>query len=156
MSLTSNDYTRLTKIYREENSSMIENLGKNVVLVFIETVTTEVAEDIDDNVRGESFRKPVFKDNYPTVTETTRSIKALVQYNPADFKRYDNRINMANNILRMKTYISELPYLKKCDYIIPDYDVKNDIFTKFKLVREPIPIGLKEDTYCISYWERVL
>ena len=32
---------------------------------------------------------------------------------------------------------------------------KEIIYTKYRLSREPIPVGLKENRYAISFWERV-
>lgn len=155
MALSSADFNDLVQIYQEENDSLIDNLGKNILLVFRQTVETDVVDGIDDNVRGENFRKPSYKTNVPAVTETTREIKGLLVFDPKDFRRLDNRINIPDNILRIKTYITEIPYLTTCDYLVPNYNVSGYTYSKYKLFREPFPIGLKNDRYCISYWERI-
>lgn len=157
MPLSASDFNDLQQIYQEENDSLIDNLGKPILLIFKQTVDSDIdnSDDIDDNVRGESFRKPSYKANVPVVTETTREIKGLIVFDPSDFKRMGNRIDIPDNILRIKTYITEIQYLTSCDYLIPNYNVSGHIYSKYKLFREPFPIGLKNDRYCISYWERI-
>jgi len=155
MSITSQEFQDAISVYKEGMDSLIENIGKNIRLVFIQEITAEVSQDFDDEVRGGQIRKPLYKDNAPTKTETYELIKGLIQYDPNDYKNYDLRINNSSNILRLKTYINNTPSLLKCDYIIPNFDISGYLYAKYSLLREPIPVGLGQDIYTISFWERV-
>ena len=56
-------------------------------------------------------------------------------------------------IVRLKTYLTDLPDLLRADYIIVNANVKDMITCKCRLVRKPMPFGFKEDRYARTYWE---
>lgn len=155
MPLTSSDLDFIVSTYKAENDALITHLGKKVVLFFKQPYDSTINIDVDDPVRGENLRKPIYKDNIPNLVETTREIKALIQLNPSEFIN-DGVLNEQNTVIRLKTFISEAKYLTLCDYIIPNYDIINDIYAKYRIIRAPIPIGLKDDQYCISYWNKII
>jgi len=155
MPLDASDFADITQIYQEENDSIIDNLGKNIRLFFKDLPTETIADDFYDPVRGQALGKPSYKDSAPEPSYTTVEIKAVLQYNPKDYRHFGDRINFGDNVLRIKAYITDLSNLAKADFIVPNYDVINFVYSKYKLLREPIPMGLKEDRYCISYWEKI-
>lgn len=135
---------------------LIDSAGKSIVLYFKkDPQTTEPDSDDYDLIRG-GIKKPFFKDS-PYIEEyDTTTIKALISQNPRDFKNFGIRINDIEGTIRLKTYLSDVPSLIRCNYIKLGDDVQNIIGTKFKIIREPIPIGLKTDRYAISFWERII
>lgn len=151
------DLSQVVPIYQSRIDDIINQLGKNVTLYFKSTVTN-VATAFDDPVRGD-IMKPAFKTTVaapaPTITYNTRVLKALVKWNPKDFEMYGLTIKNAAGIIRIKTFLTDVPDILRCDYMVPNSDVRGIIDTKFKLIREPIPVGLQTDRYAVSYWERV-
>ena len=130
-------------------------VSKKVTLVFKEKVEN-VESDFRDGVRPNSLKKPSWKDGTssgPQITEHKSNIYALIQHNPRDFNKYNINIKKPEETVRLKTYLSDIPDLQRCDHIIPDADNTGILYKKFTLVQQPIPIGLKESRYAISFWE---
>ena len=144
------DLTHLVPIYQNHIDNLIDQLGKEVTLYFADTVQN-VNEKFDDPVRDQSTRMPHYKttssDPAPTVTHNTRTIKALVRVSPTDYESFGIKIRQPAEIMRLKTFLRDVPDLKRCEYVVYD--------GKYRLVREPTPVGLKEDRYAVSFWERV-
>lgn len=138
--------------------SQLDNLGEDVILVFKPTVSN-IDNNFNDIVRDEDLRKPSYKQTTiqqaPDVQENFKVIKALVRYNPKDFETFDTKVLKPMSILKLKCRISDIPDLKRCEYIIPSSQDQKVFDTRYSLLREPIPIGIKENIYCISYWERI-
>ena len=147
------DLTGVVPIYQNAIDSIIDQMGKNVTLYFKPTVTGSTASNTD-GIRGES-KLPSFKQGTPTVTQNTMVVKCLIKYNPKDFNSFGVNANIPNGLMRLKTFLSYLPDLRRCEFVVPNSDVEDMIKTKYKLAREPIPIGLQEDRYCVTFWERV-
>lgn len=148
------DSSYLTSVYQERIDYAINNLGKDIVLYIArDPVETEPTEEEFDPVRGQqikhkNFKPSAFQKQYDIVT-----IKALVNNDPKDFQRFNIQISNSANVVRLKTFMQHLPNLQKCEYILlPNSELS---YSKFKLIREPMKHGFKEERYCISYWERV-
>lgn len=62
---------------------------------------------------------------------------------------------MAKTTVRLKTYLTDVPDLRRCLYVQVHSDVGAIIDSKFKLIMEPIPTGLKVDRYAYTYWEHI-
>lgn len=150
------DYSNAINIFQDGIDSLIDNLGKNVTLVFRDT-TTNVNTSFNDPIRNKTIRMPDFKKSpsvsAPTRSENTKVIKALISYNPKDFKNFGLNLNENDVIVRLKTYLTILPDLVHCDYMIPSSDVQDALLHKFKLIRAPVPRGLGEDRYAYTYWK---
>lgn len=152
------DLTEVVPIYQENIDALINQLGKDVVLHF-KTEVSNVTSDFNDFVRDGSLRLPDFKktqDNpAPVKTETTKTIKALLQIAPGGFANYNIRVEDAVLVMRLKTFLTDVPDLKRCSYIVAPTDAVSIVHTKFRLIREPVATGLKVDRYAISFWEAI-
>jgi hypothetical protein len=148
-------FTELTKIYEREIDSIIENFGKDCLLVFHEIITNPNTE-ISDPLRDDSRRPSYQSDNpQPTSERTTRTLKVLTKHNPSDYENFGVKVKQPNDILKIKSYVTDMPDLKRADYIIPDINVQGFSGARYRLIREPIPRGLKNNRYAVSYWEPV-
>lgn len=153
------DLSSLVPIYQENIDALINQLGKPVTLYF-EKAITNVTDDFRDPVRDDSIRLPDFKatteNPKPTVSVKTRTIKALVQIAPREF--YTGGISRAQqpgSIIRIKTFLTDVPDLKRCDYIVPMSDDTAFYDGRYRMIREPIPIGLQVNRYAVSFWEKL-
>ncbi len=90
----------------------------------------------------------------PSIEYETEVIKALIKYSPSDFVTFGTKAQLPDGVVRLKTFLSDVPKLKRCEYIMPNYDSRDIIYTRYRMIREPIPVGLQKDRYAISYWER--
>lgn len=149
---------KLKEIYQSHINWLIDNAGKPVILYFQETVTN-VDETFDDFMRDGNIRKPLYKgDNTipaPTIVENTKTITALIEYNPKDFQDYGPKVNDPKSIVRLKTYLKDVPDILRCEYMTPSAETIDILHKHYRLLREPIPFGLREEKYAISYWNRI-
>lgn len=139
------------QLYLDE---LINTLGKNILLYYPPTITVN-DESFADTVREGQLRKPDYKsEDAPTKVENTEIIKALIEYQPKNFISFGTTKDSAN-VLMLKCFLTDAPKLLRAEYIVPSYDSKDILYTKYRLIREPIPRGLQIDRYCVTYWERM-
>jgi hypothetical protein len=147
----------LVPIYQAAIDDIINKMGKSVVLHFVSTVTN-VQTSFDDIVNPGDTRMPDYKETSsvpaPDVVENTKTIKALHSYAPKEWRQVAPHVNEAQSVLRLKTFLTDVPDLTRCQYIVPSSGSQNTIPSKFRLLKEAIPVGLQTDRYAITYWER--
>lgn len=143
----------LIEVYQQGIDALLLSYGKNVIIHFKNSITN-VPTTMDDSIRNDSIKKPIYKDiPEPTIVENTRTITALIRNNPSDFQRFNLKIDNPQNIVRLKTKVIDLPDLQRCDFITVNDDEDGDISRRYKLLRLPIPIGLGQNKYGITYFE---
>lgn len=149
-------FNNLVSIYAENIDSLIDNMGKDIEIFYPSTVVVN-NESFNDEVRDQSIKFPSFKGSTATTTtEHTEIIRALIKHTPKEYVRNAyTKIDQPDGILRIKTYLTHLSKLQRAEYIIPHIESLAMLNSKYRKVGEPIPIGLKYDRYCISYWERI-
>ena len=146
---------KVIKPYRQHIDNMINNMGKDLTLHFVKKTTT-VNDGFNDPVRNKSTRKPNFKsaagETAPTRVTNTKTIKALIEWDPKDFKDFTGKVNKRDTVIRVKTYLTDVPDLLQCKYVVPNSEHENIHLQQFKLFRAPMPRGLGEDRYAYTYW----
>lgn len=158
MPIDADSFNEIVKIYQTEIDSLIENMGKEVTLHFKDTVAN-VNNEFYDPIHGRDIKMPAYKGTganpEPTITEHTKTIKALIRIDPSDFRLFAGMsVQEPNALIRLKTYLTDIPDLKRCEFIVPFVPDIGIIDTKYHLLREPIPAGLKENRYALTYWGR--
>ena len=152
------DIDRVVPIYQDGIDALIDSLGKPVRLFFKDSVDN-VNTEYDDQVRPGNTRKPAWKEtstnNAPNVTENYRDITALIQHNPSDLDRFNINVEKPEDTLRLKCFLKDVPDLTRAEYIIPNHDDVKAIYAKYKILRQPVPIGLNENRYALSFWQRI-
>lgn len=146
------EFDSLVNIYEAEIDGLLNVMGKPCLLVFHETIINP-SEETNDPVRNDS-RKPFYESNVPIPVSNreTKVIKALTKHGPSDYETFGVKVKEPRDIVRLKTFLTDVPDLKRCDYIIPDLNVKDVVGLKYRLIREPVPRGLKRNRYAVSYW----
>lgn len=152
------DLTNLVPVYQQNIDALIEQLGKYVELYFEDTVSN-VQPDFYDPVRGGEVKQPSFKGSdttpSPTVSNNKVTIKALHKYAPKEWNVVAPYVNEAASILRLKTFLTDVPNLIRAKYIVPSLGAQGIVNTRFRLLKEAIPVGLQVDRYAITYWIRI-
>ena len=157
----------LIGIYQSRIDALINQLGKNV---FLEFKKTRVAcpnclfDTMRDRSRG-IFRPggprpfargrscPWCKGKGFEETDNNKCIKALLKWNPRDAADYGLSLSDHKGIVRIKTFLTEYKDLVRAETAIVNHDIADIANFRVKLIRGPIPVGLREDRYCISFWE---
>lgn len=160
------DLTRVVPIYQENIDALINQLGKTITLYF-EPTKTDCPNCIFDSTTGRSSGRykeggPIPFTNGTTCpyckgvgfisSNSTRDIKGLIKWNPKEFNRYSVNININTNTCRVKTFLSNVADINKAIYAVIQSDTSSILEQKVYLVRQPIPTGLQEDRYALTYW----
>lgn len=155
MSLDPKILMNLIPKYQSALDLLINTMGKSIRLHF-KSIVTNVESDLDDQIRLNEERKPSYKATIkPTVIENTKDIIVLIRHAPKDYKNFGIRIDFPQNLIRIKSFLTDSADLQKCEYISIDNDPNAILNGKYKAIRVPVPIGLGISRYAISYWERV-
>lgn len=153
------DLARVIPIYQSRITELIEQLGKPVMLYFDTMLTEGTSTKFTDKAREGSLRKPVWKelttDTAPTIVPSTREIVALLKYNPRDFEIKSVSVDTAEGTVRLKTFLRDVPDLLRADYIIPSSNDTNVVYQKYRMIKDPTPVGLQENFFAVSYWELI-
>jgi len=159
----------LIKIYQSRIDALINQLGKNVTLEF-DPILTACPNCTFDRIRKRStgiyrpggprpFRRgrkcPWCKGRGLLETPVTKCIKCLIKWHPKDAKNYGISIVSKKGVVRLKTFLTEADDLIRAKTIIANADIITQIKLRVKLIKGPIPVGLREDRYCISFWELI-
>jgi hypothetical protein len=156
----------LIKIYQDRIDSLINQLGKNVYLIFdpiIEPCTNCEFDVISNRSTGiykiggpilfsRGQKCPYCKGKGLLERENAKCIKCLLKWNPKEAFNYGISVQKNDGIVRLKTFLTDAPYLIKAKYAIVNHDIENIFRLRVGLIGGPIPVGLREDRYSISFW----
>jgi hypothetical protein len=143
--------TELVPIYQAAIDKLIDEMGKNVTLVYKPTVTS-VSTSSDPIFGGN--RSPTSQPT--TTTQNTKTIKALIEWTPKDMiRQYDIKLEQGQVVATTKSYLTDVPDILRCEHAILNSDSKGFIGYKFRILREPIPLGLQQDRYALTFWQRI-
>lgn len=157
----------LIKIYQSRIDALINQLGKNVQLEF-DPIRASCPNCTFDNIRKRStgiyipggprpFSRgrqcPWCKGRGYEETTVTKCIKCLIKWNPEDVENFGISIGKRNGIVRFKTFLTEADDLIRAKTAIANRDIEDQLKLRVRLIQGPIPVGLRERRYCISFWE---
>lgn len=157
MPLTPGEFADVVEVYEQEIDGLIESMGKDCLLVFKESVVPPDDPSVDPIYGNSKFDDYKFSPPIDNLvrTENTKIIKALITHNPSDFVSFVGKVYEPSDLLRLKTYARYVPDLRRCDYIIPDINVKDAFGHKYRLIRDLIPRGMVNNRYTLGYFARV-
>jgi len=159
----------LIRIYQSRIDALINQLGKNVYLEF-DPIRDPCPNCTYDTMRKRSTgiyipggprpfkrgrRCPWCKGRGFTETAVNKCIKCLIKWNPEDAKNFGISVSKNSGIVRLKTFLTEADDLMRAQTVIVNHDIVGQMKLRVKLIQGPIPVGLREDRYCISFWELI-
>jgi hypothetical protein len=159
----------LIEIYQGRIDSLINQLGKNILLEFdpIKEPCTNCEFDIIRNRSNGIYKTggsipfargskcPYCKGLGFLEIKTTKCIKCLIKWRPREFRNFGISINKNYNIVRLKGFLTDIDDFMRAKTAIIDYDISNIFMQRVRLIKGPVPVGLREDRYCVSYWELI-
>lgn len=159
----------LIKIYQDRIDSLINQLGKNVLFIFdpiIEPCTNCVFDTEKNRSTGvykiggpipftRGYKCPYCKGQGFLERAVEKCVKCLIKWNPKEFKNYGISVQKNHAVVRLKGFLTDAPYMVKAKAAIVDHDIKKSFKLIVRLIQGPIPVGLREDRYCVSYWELI-
>ncbi len=159
----------LIAIYQDRIDALINQLGKNIRLIF-DPITDPCPNCLYDTQRKRStgryrnggprpFKRgrkcPYCKGRGLLETSVEKCIKCLVKWSPKELKRYGISVENKKGIVRLKTYLTSIGDIIGAKTAIIDYDQVDIVKLRVRKIRGPTPVGLREDRYCISFWELI-
>lgn len=159
----------LIGIYQSRIDALINQLGKNVYLEF-DPIREPCPNCTFDKIRNRSTgiykpggprpfvrgrRCPFCKNKGLLETVVNKCIKCLIKWNPHDAKDFGISVSQTKGIVRLKTYLTEADDMIRAKTILTNHDIIGQMKMRVRLIRGPIPVGLREDRYCISFWELI-
>jgi hypothetical protein len=98
---------------------------------------------------------PYCKGNGFLETPVQKCIRCLIRWNPKDAIDYGISISRGTNVVRFKTYLYNYPDLVRAKFAISNYASQDIAKLKVRRIKDPIITGLRDDRYCISFWETI-
>lgn len=159
----------LIGIYQDRIDSLINQLGKNVLFIFdpiIEPCTNCIFDTEKNRSTGvykiggpipftRGHKCPYCKGQGFLERAVEKCVKCLIKWNPKEFKNYGISVQKNHAVVRLKGFLTDAPYMVKAKTAIVDHDIKKSFKLIVRLIQGPIPVGLREDRYIISYWELI-
>lgn len=159
----------LIDIYQSRIDALINQLGKHVLLEFT-PIMTSCINCYYDSVRKRS--NGVYKSGGPRPFSRGRKcpyckgrgfleeavdecIHALLKWNPKEAEDYGIAVSKHQGVVRIKTYLYHMSSLMRAKTAIVNYAIRDIMTMKVQKIKGPIPVGLREDRYCISFWELI-
>lgn len=159
----------LIQVYQSSIDSLINQLGKNIYLEF-DPIRGPCPNCTYDTVRKRSTgihisggprpfargrRCPYCKGRGLIETAVNKCIKCLIKWKPKEAEDFGIAASKQKGIVRLKTFLTEADDLKRARTIIVNHDIADRMKLTMRLIRGPTPVGLREDRYCISFWELI-
>jgi len=148
--------------------TLIRELGKTVKLIYDPTIIDCPNCEVDPigNKAANRFRPgqqrfadgrrcPYCRGTGKTEEENSEEIIALIKFNPRDYKKFGISIQDPSSLIRMKTFLTDVIKIQRATTAVIDLQTKGIIKTTCRRLKDPIPTGLKESRYAITFWERI-
>ncbi len=159
----------LIEIYQSRIDALINQLGINIHLEF-DPIVAPCDNCGFDAVKGRSTgvykpggpmpfsggRKcPKCKGEGVTKTANTQCIKCLVKWNPQDYRQFGIAVGNEKALVRTKGLLADAPAIMRASTAVMNADIEDQIVLRVRRLRGPIPVGLREDRYAITFWELI-
>ena len=156
----------LINVYRGAIDSMINQLGKNLFINF-PPIVEPCVNCFFDSVRRRStgiyipggprpFKRgrqcPWCKGRGFEETPNTKCIFGLIKWDPKEILNYGIDVSDYSGVVRVNTFLTEAVDIIKARTAVIDYDQKEPLRLRTKLLKGPVPVGLREDRYCVRCW----
>jgi hypothetical protein len=160
---------QLVAIYQSRIDALINQLGKNVYLEFdpirdpcpnciyntLGKQSTGIYKPGGPRPFDRGRKCPYCKGRGFTETPVNKCIKCLIKWTPRDAQKYGITLSEHKGVVRLKTFLTEADDLINAKFVIANHDIVDQTRLKTRMLQSPIPVGLKVDRYCISFWELV-
>ena len=159
----------IIQIYQDGIDTLIDQLGKNNKLIYDSTIIDCLHCVVDPlgnkpNSRfkpggpinySDGYRCPYCGGDGKTEQENFEILKVLIQFRPKDYKKFNISVQNPSALVRTKSFMTDIIKIQKAKEAIMDVQINDILKIKCRKLRDPIPRGLKETRYAITFWERI-
>lgn len=154
-------------IFQSRIDALINQLGKNILLEFAK-IQVRCPNCLFDTMRDRSRgiyriggprpfargrRCPWCKGRGFEETSSNKCIKALLKWSAKGMAHHGITLSDHKGVVRIKTFLTEFADLQRAETIVVNHDIETVTRLRVKLIKGPTPVGLREDRYCVSFWE---
>jgi hypothetical protein len=100
-------------------------------------------------------RCPYCRGTKKTEEENSEIIQALIQVRPRNYRRFGISTQDPSGLVKLKTFMTDAIKLQRATHAVIDIQKQGIIKMKCRKIRDPIPTGLRDSRYAITFWERV-
>lgn len=157
----------LIGIYQSRIDALINQLGKNVLLIFdpiIEPCVNCKFDVVGHRSTGiykiggpipfdEGRKCPYCKGVGFLEIENIKCIKCLIKWAPGEIFNYKISVTKNDGIVRLKTFLTDCSDIIRAKEAIIDHDIEQTFKLRVRLIKGPTPVGLRQDRFCVSYWQ---
>lgn len=68
-------------------------------------------------------------------------------------ENYGISVSDHNGIVRIKTFLTNADDIARTRIATVDDEQSSVLRLACRLIKGPVPVGLREDRYCVSFWE---
>lgn len=157
----------LIQVYQDNIDALINQLGKDVYLNFDPT-RIDCPNCEFDPIRNRSSGRPKKGGPRPFVRgrqcpyckgrgfieeENQKCIKCLIKWNPKDLQDYGISLRDEVDVVRFKTFLTSYDDFVRAKTAFSNVAQSDSFRIKVRKIKGPVPVGLREDRYCVSFWE---
>lgn len=156
------------QIFQDGIDALINQLGKSIKLIYLPTIIAcpNCINDPIGNKPANRFRPgpqrfsdgrkcPYCRGTKKTEEENSEIIQGLIQVKPRNYKRYGISVQDPSALIRIKTFISDAIKIQRATHAIIDIQKQSIVKMRCRKIRDPIPTGLRDSRYAITFWERI-
>lgn len=161
--------TKVIDLYQNRIDALLNQVGKNVILQF-DQIASPCINCIFDSIRKRSSgryktggplpfnygRKCPYCKGRGVLEEVAElCIRCLISWNPSEVSNFGISVSKGSEIVKLKALIDDASHIKRANIALIDRQVMDLVKYRAKLIKGPYPLGLREDKYCISFWETI-
>lgn len=140
--------------YKEAVDEMILKFGVNCRISYVKKIVQSGSQPItttSKSLRPYDNTSSFLQNESYTEVETSDVVRLRVYWTKKDWKKIADLVIPDDGIMTIG-YLSDLPKIRSCDYMIAN--IENLSFTnkKFTLATDTIPWGFKKDRYFVCGW----
>lgn len=87
-------------------------------------------------------------------TQNSRTIKMLCYYTPKDIEKIAG-VGVPKGIVMTKGYMSDLPDIMSASEVLINSQLQPYIQERYKIWKEQVPQGFKNNYFVLCFWERI-
>jgi len=159
----------IIQVFEDGVDAIIDQLGKNVKLIF-DPIIIPCVNCTFDPIGGKSANRfkpggpipfsdgarcPYCRGTGKTERERFAIIKASVSWNSQDYIDYGISVQNARAIVSTKTLLTDVIKIQRAKMAIIDFDISSILKVKCRRLKDPVPVGLKNSRYAITFWQRI-
>ena len=156
----------IISIYQRGIDTLVKELGKDMKLIYDPTIIDcpecDTSKQPNNRFRPgplihyfDGRRCPYCNGAGKTEKENSEIIRVLVKMRPRDYDQFDISVQNPAALIKTKSFLQDVIKIQRAKDALVDIQVNDTIKVKVRRLSDPIPRGLRDTRYAVTFWERV-